>query len=176
MESFIQDYGYIALFLYSFGGGMLAIAIAGVFAANGTLDINLVILVAVISNIAGDYFLFYIARNNKQYAKEMMDKHQRKIDLAHKMMEKYGWGAIILQKYIYGIKTLIPLAIGLTNYDSKKFMIFNIIGAIIWGLVIGLSAYILGDIITNTLEEYKTYGIIILVSLLALLFYFFKKY
>jgi len=176
LESFIQDYGYIALFLYSFGGGMLAIAIAGVFAANGTLDINLVILVAVISNIAGDYFLFYIARNNKQYAKEMMDKHQRKIDLAHKMMEKYGWGAIILQKYIYGIKTLIPLAIGLTNYDSKKFMIFNIIGAIIWGLVIGLSAYILGDIITNTLEEYKTYGIIILVSLLALLFYFFKKY
>ena len=176
MESFIQDYGYIALFLYSFGGGMLAIAIAGVFAANGTLDINLVILVAVISNIAGDYFLFYIARNNKQYAKEMMDKHQRKIDLAHKMMEKYGWGAIILQKYIYGIKTLIPLAIGLTNYDSKKFMIFNIIGAIIWGLVIGLSAYILGDIITNTLEEYKTYGIIILLSLLALLFYFFKKY
>jgi len=176
LESFIQDYGYIALFLYSFGGGMLAIAIAGVFAANGTLDINLVILVAVISNIAGDYFLFYIARNNKQYAKEMMDKHQRKIDLAHKMMEKYGWGAIILQKYIYGIKTLIPLAIGLTNYDSKKFMIFNIIGAIIWGLAIGLSAYILGDIITNTLEEYKTYGIIILISLLALLFYFFKKY
>ena len=176
MESFIQDYGYIALFLYSFGGGMLALAVAGVFAAGGSLDINIVIFVAIVSNTIGDGFLFYIARSNKQYANDMMKKHERKIQLAHRMMEKYGWGAIIFQKYIYGIKTLIPLVIGLTQYDSKKFMIFNFIGAIIWALVVGLSAYFLGDVVTNSLEEYKTYGIVILLSLLALLFYFINKY
>ena len=176
MESFIHDWGYIALFLYSFGGGMLALAIAGVFCANGTLDINLVIFVAIISNTIGDGFLFYIARNNKQYASDMMKKHERKIQLAHNMMEKYGWGAIILQKYIYGIKTLIPLAIGLTNYDIKKFMIFNLIGAIIWGLVVGLSAYFLGDVVTNSLEEYKTYGIVMLFIILGIITFFFKKY
>jgi len=56
MESFIHDWGYIALFLYSFGGGMLGLAIAGVFAASGELNIYTVLVVAAVSNIVGDQF------------------------------------------------------------------------------------------------------------------------
>ena len=65
MESFIQDWGYIALALYSFGGGMVALAIAGVLSFNGDLNIYISIIVAVVANIAGDQFLFYMARMQK---------------------------------------------------------------------------------------------------------------
>ncbi len=46
MEQFIQDWGYIALFLYSFGGGFLALAIAGAFSFDGTLNIYITVIVA----------------------------------------------------------------------------------------------------------------------------------
>jgi len=175
MESFIHDWGYIALFLYSFGGGMLGIAIAGVFAASGELNIYTVLIVATIANTVGDQFLFAIARNNKDYAKDMMQKHKRKIAMAHLMMRKYGSVTILLQKYIYGIKTLIPLSIGLTKFDSKKFFIFNLIGAIIWSLVVGIGAYLLGDIFLSSIEEFKTYGIILLIILIFSITYFLNK-
>ena len=176
MESFIHDWGYIALFLYSFGGGMLAIAIAGVFASSGELDITYVLIVATIANFIGDQFLFTIARNNKAYAKQMMQKHKRKIALAHLMMRKYGSWAILFQKYIYGIKTLIPLAIGLTKFDGKKFMLFNFIGTVIWSLVIGISAYFIGAIFLSSIEEFKTYGVVFLIVIILSITIFLKKY
>lgn len=176
MESFIHDWGYIALFLYSFGGGMLGIAIAGVFAATGELNIYTVVIVAAASNFLGDQFLFTIARNNKTYAKEMMQKHKRKIALAHLMMRKYGSWTILFQKYIYGIKTLIPLTIGLTKFDTKKFMVFNIIGAVIWSLVVGLLAYFLGEIFLTSVEEFKTYGIVFLIFIIFVIIYVIKRY
>lgn len=175
MESFIHNWGYIALFLYSFGGGMLALAIASVFAYSGELNIYYVIVIATIANIIGDQFLFLIARNNKQKAQDMIKKYQNQVDMAHNMMAKYGWVAIIIQKYIYGIKTLIPLVIGLTTYQNNKFLFFNILGAIIWGLVVGLSAYFLGDIVLSFLEEYKNYGVIFLLLIVVSIVIWIKR-
>ncbi len=175
MESFIHNWGYLALFLYSFGGGMLALAIASVFAFTGELNIYYVIIIAIIANFIGDQFLFTMARNNKNQAKQMMQKHKRKIAMAYLMMRKYGSWAILFQKYIYGIKTLIPLVIGLTKFDTKKFMLFNFIGAVIWALIVGMSAYFLGNVVLNSLEEFKTYGIVFLVIIILSISIWLKK-
>jgi len=176
LESIIQDWGYLALFLYSFGGGMLGLAVAGFFAFNGDLNISYVIIVAFVSNFLGDQFLFTIARNNKDYAKEMMQKHKRKIALSHLMMRKYGSLVVFIQKYLYGIKTLIPLAMGLTKYSNKKFMFFNAMAALIWAIVVGYTSYMLGDIFIEMIEEFKFYAIVILVLVILLVLRFLRKY
>lgn len=167
MEQFIHDWGYLALFLYSFGGGMLGLAIAGVFASTGELNISYVLIIATVSNFIGDQFLFTIARNNKEYAKKMMQKHKRKIALSHLMMRKYGSWAVIFQKYIYGIKTLIPLIIGITKFDSKKFLFLNFLAAIIWGIVVGLGSYFLGNIVLEYIKEFKEYAIILILVVIV---------
>ena len=175
MEELIKDWGYIVLFLYSFGGGFLALAVAGVFSYAGDLNIYITLIVAGSANFIGDQFLFLLARNNKAQAKKMMKKHQRKIALAHLMMRKYGVIVIFLQKYIYGIKTLIPLTMGLTKYDAKKFIFFNIFATILWTLVIGIASYMLGELVYTYTEQFKTYGIIFVLFLLVILTYYFKK-
>jgi len=176
MEEFISEWGYIALFLYSFGGGFLALAIAGVFSFTGELNIYYVILVASLSNFIGDQFLFLIARNNKAYAKSMMSKWGRKIALTHLLMRKYGVWVVFIQKYIYGIKTLIPLAMGLTKFDFKKFTFYNLLASFIWGTVVGSIAYFMGQIFLDSLEEYKNIGIVTLILLFLIIFTIFKRY
>jgi len=79
----LATYGYIGLFLYSFGGGFIALVVAGIIAYSGELNIAIVLLVAGVANFIGDQFLFTVARKNKSQAKEMMKKHQRKIAMAH---------------------------------------------------------------------------------------------
>ncbi|MEA3384005.1 MAG: DedA family protein [Campylobacterota bacterium] len=175
MEELIRDWGYIILFLYSFGGGFVALVVAGILSYSGELNIFIVLLVAGTANFIGDQFLFTIARKNKSQAKEMMKKHQRKIALSHLLMRKYGSAVIFIQKYIYGIKTLIPLAMGLTKYDYKKFIFFNIFATIAWTLIVGLSSYMLGELVYKYIEEFKTYGIVFVVVVLLLVAYLFKK-
>lgn len=176
MEDLIRDWGYIILFLYSFGGGFLALVVAGILSFSGELNIALSILVAGAANFIGDQFLFTIARKNKNQAKQMMQKHKRKIAMSHLLMRKYGSWVIFLQKYIYGIKTLIPLAMGLTKYDYKKFMFFNLFATALWALIVGLSAYQLGDLVYTYIEEFKTYGLAFVAFILLGVFYMYQKY
>ena len=176
MEDLIRDWGYIILFLYSFGGGFLALVVAGILSFSGELNIFLVIIVAGASNFVGDQFLFTIARKNKAQAKQMMQKHRRKIAMAHLMMRKYGSWVIFLQKYIYGIKTLIPLAMGLTKYDYKKFILFNIFATALWAVFIGMSSYMMGDLVYTYIEEFKSYGLAFVAIILFGVFLLFRKY
>ena len=176
MEELIRDWGYIILFLYSFGGGFLALVVAGILSFSGELNIFLAILVAGVANFIGDQFLFTIARNNKSQAKQMMQKHRRKIAMAHLMMRKYGSWVIFLQKYIYGIKTLIPLAMGLTKYDYRKFLIINIFATALWAVFIGSAAYMMGDLVYTYIEEFKSYGLAFVAIILLGVFLLFRKY
>lgn len=176
MEELIRDWGYIILFLYSFGGGFLALVVAGILAFSGELNIVTVILVAGVANFIGDQFLFTLARKNKSQAKAMMQKHRRKIAMSHLLMRKYGSWVIFLQKYIYGIKTLIPLAMGLTKYDYKKFMIFNVLATIVWSILIGTASYMMGDLVYTYIEEFKSYGLALVAIILFGVFLLYRKY
>ena len=140
----LATYGYIGLFLYSLGGGFVALLGAGVLSFMGKMDITLSISIAFVANALGDIMLFYMARYQKSMMMEGLRKHRRKLALSHVMMKKYGSWIILIQKFIYGIKTLIPIAIGLTKYDFKKFALLNVLSAGVWALVVGLGAYFSG--------------------------------
>ena len=137
----LSIYGYIILAFYSFGGGMVALVGAGILASLGKMDITTAILIATVFNFIGDSVLFYLSQTNKKEVMGYMKKHKRKIAYTNLLMRKYGWMAVFLQKYIYGVKTLVPIVMGLTKYDFKKFVILNFFAAIVWGLVVGLVSF-----------------------------------
>lgn len=145
MFTSLSTYGYLILFLYSFGGGFVALMAAGVMSFMGKMDLTTSIAIAVVANILGDTMLFYMSRYQKGMMMEHIKKHRRKLALSHLLMKKYGSLIIILQKFVYGIKTLIPLAIGLTKYSFSKFTILNIIASILWGLIVGIGSFMAGE-------------------------------
>ncbi len=120
---------------------MLALIGAAILSTMGKMDITTSILVAIIFNFIGDTLLFYLAQTNKHEVMKYMKKHKRKIAYTNLLMRKYGWVVVFLQKYVYGVKTLVPIIMGMTKFDFKKFTLLNIPASILWGLVVGLIAY-----------------------------------
>jgi membrane protein DedA with SNARE-associated domain len=137
---YIRDYGYIIIFFYSLGGGVLALA-AGVFLASiQELDLAIVISIVAVSNGIGDLLLFYMGKYHK---KELQNysfwiKHRRKVAYSKILIKKYGVLAIFIQKFIYGVKTVVPIIFGITNYNFKKFAFFNVFASILWSSSVGL--------------------------------------
>jgi len=148
----LTTYGYIGLFLYSLGGGFVALVGAAVLSFMGKMDLSLSIGIAFIANALGDVMLFYMARYQKSMMIEGIRKHRRKLALSHILMKKYGSWIILFQKFVYGIKTLIPIAIGLTKYDFKRFVILNIGSSAIWALVVGFGSYYSGGVLVKVAE------------------------
>ncbi len=152
MFSSLSTYGYIGLFLYSLGGGFVGILAAGVLSYAGKMDISSSIAIAFVANFIGDMLLFYMSRYQKSDIMTYLHKHRRKLALSHVLMKKYGSWVIFIQKYVYGIKTLIPLAIGLTKYDLKRFTLLNFFASAIWAVVVGYGSYISGKSLMSAYE------------------------
>ena len=174
----LATYGYIVLFLYSLGGGFVALMAAGVLSFAGKMDLATSIAIAFFANFIGDMLLFYMGRYHKGDVMGYMHKHRRKLALSHLLMKKYGSWIIIMQKYVYGIKTLIPLAIGLTKYDFTRFTLLNLVAAAIWAVSVGFGSYLAGDVLTRAygvIAERPYIAPIILFSMVGLLWFYMSR-
>lgn len=153
----ITEYGYPILFVWSMMEGEIGLVMAGLLAHTGHMSVFLAILVAGFGGFVGDQFWFYIGRYNKKYTLEFFASHRRKVALAHLLLRKYGWPIIFIQRYLYGLRTIIPMAIGITMYDKRKFALINLLSAIVWAAVTILLTYVFGDPILGIIKYIKSH-------------------
>ena len=147
-----QILAYMILAFFSFGGSFLWTIAAGMAAAVGVMNLYVALAVGITFNYIGDMFLFYLGKYQKDEIKPYFEKHKRKLALSTLIMRKYGVLAIFIQKYLYGIKTLVPISMALSRYDFKKFGIYNIFASIVFVSSIMLASYYSTDKIRALLE------------------------
>ena len=182
MEEFfielLKEYGYIILFVWCIMEGEMALIMAGILAHTTHMHIALAIFVAGLGGFVGDQIYFYLGRYNKKYIAKRLHTQRRKFAVAHIMLKKYGWPIIFLQRYMYGFRVIIPLCIGLTGYDAKKYAFINLISAWCWAAITTIPAWILGEHILVLLQEAKEnwyVAIPVVTIFMGLLIYAFKR-
>ena len=55
-------------------------------------------------------------------------------------------------------------------------MFFNIFATILWAVLIGSTAYMMGDLVYTYIEEFKSYGIAFVAVMIIGIFLLFRKY
>lgn len=151
----LQTYGYIILFAWSILEGEMGLIMGGILSHTGDMSVTIAIFVAGLGGFAGDQIYFYIGRFNKGYIQRKLRSQRRKFAIAHWMLKKYGWPIIFIQRYMYGLRTVIPMSIGITKYSGKKFALINLISAWCWAALTIIPAYLLGEEILELLEWAK---------------------
>lgn len=178
LVNLLKEYGYVILFFWSIFEGETGLVMAGVLSHTGDMNLWLSIVVAGLGGFAGDQIYFYIGRFNKHYIHKLMKKQRRKFALAHLLLKKYGWPVIFVQRYLYGLRTIIPMAIGLTRYSAKKFALINFISAFIWAAITIIPSYIFGEEILNIVNWAKNhwyYALPMALAIVASISYYFHK-
>jgi len=151
----LKEYGYIILFAWSIMEGETGLFMAGLLCHTGDMNLFWAIFVAGLGGFAGDQIYFYIGRFNKKYIHKNLRQQRRKFALAHLMLQKYGWPIIFMQRYMYGMRTIIPVSIGLTRYDAKKFAFINLLSAWTWAAITILPTWYFGEEILKLLSYAK---------------------
>lgn len=153
----LKEYGYIVLFAWTILEGELGLIMAGIMSHTGDMFLPIALLVGTLGGFTGDQIYFYIGRFNKRYIHKQLVTHRRKFAIAHLLIKKYGWPIIFVQRYMIGMRTAIPMAIGLTKYSGKKFAIINFISALFWASVTIIPAYYYGAEILKILQWIKAH-------------------
>jgi membrane-associated protein len=101
-------------------------------------------LAAIVGNMFGYYFGF--KAGDKLYNKKDSLFFKKSHLLTTKAFyEKHGGKTIILGRFLPIVRTFAPILAGVIKIDFKKFMIYNVIGALAWINSIGLAGYFLGQ-------------------------------
>ncbi len=153
----MQEHGYIILFTWSILEGEMGLIMGGLLCHTGDMWLPFAIFVAGLGGFVGDQIYFYIGRYNKSYVHKNFKGQRRKFALAHLLLKRYGWPIIFIQRYMYGMRTVIPISIGLTRYSAKMFAFINILSAWVWAAVTIIPVWYFGEEILKVLEIAKEY-------------------
>jgi membrane-associated protein len=94
--------------------------------------------------------------------------HER-VAQTERWLTKYGVGkALLLARFIPFVRTLINPTVGIIGYPARKFLVWNVLGAVIWTELVLGAGYVLGNKISGSIDKYllPIIALIILVSVL----------
>jgi|AGTN01.3.fsa_nt_gi Uncharacterized membrane-associated protein len=157
MESLIADFGYWAVLAGTFLEGETVPVLAGFAAHQGYLRLDLVILCAFAGSFAGDQLWFWIGR---RYGRGWLDKHPGSAGAAERvgrLLDRWGDGFVLSFRFLYGLRTVSPVAIALSSISAARFCVLNLISAALWAVAVGGAGYLFGQAIETALGELKAW-------------------
>ena len=113
------------------------------------VNIHLAVLIIFIAAILGDSVGYWFGRKAGPRIFSKPDARlfkQEYIQRAKAFYEKHGGKTIILARFIPIVRTFAPIVAGSSRMDYRKFLTFNIIGALLWTAGITYIGYGLGGV------------------------------
>jgi membrane-associated protein len=130
-----------------------------------------------IAAILGGQAGYWIGRSigTSMFKPEARFLKERYLEEAHAFFERRGPFAIVLARFVPIVRTLAPITAGAARMSYGVFTLFNVIGAVVWGVGLVLLGYGLGQfaIIQKLLEP--IFVLIAVISVLPIVFEWLKR-
>lgn len=151
----LQHWGYWLMFAAAIIEGETFLIIGGIAASTAMLNLPLVFILALIGCMLHDGVLFYLGRFSGQGLLKRKPNWQPKVERITRLLEKYDWMLIVLFRFAYGLRTVIPFALGMSRISATKFFIFDFIGGVIWVSVFLFAGYYFGNAILVLIDTFS---------------------
>lgn len=176
ISSFIQHYGYIAVVLGCMLEGETA-AVLGGMAANAGLELPIIYLMAFGGAWLCDSILFLVGHYYGPAILKRLTKYQDRIEKVERMIRKHDMLAIIGLRFLYGLRTIGPISIGIAGVKSVRFIICNAIGSALWSAIFVTLGYSASKLFQDQLQKIGTNLIpIIIIAVFVFIIFFIIRF
>ncbi len=125
---------------------------AGIFASQGIINFNAVLIGCIIAAIAGNLTGYW---SGKKWGRRLFEKDaglffkKKRIKQAEDFYEKHGRYAVIIARFIPIIRTFSPIVAGIGNMNYPVFFTFSIFSGILWATIVLSIGYFFGGLFPN---------------------------
>ena len=162
LRELAQNYGawvYAVLFLIVFletgvvvtpflpGDSLLFVA--GTIAAAGELNVHGLVVLLIAAAIAGDSLNYSIGRYLGPKVFRFDDSRYFKrayVYRTHAFFERHGGKAIIIARFVPIIRTYAPFVAGIGEMPYRRFLMFNVTGAVLWVALLTYAGFFFGNL------------------------------
>ena len=131
---------------------------------------TLIIMVVVAAFIGAQIGYFLGAKwGRKLFKPDARVLKTEHLEKAEHYFRDYGGRSLVIGRFIPFVRTFIPLAAGIARYPYSKFLLFNTLGALLWGAGFIIVGSLLGNVPFVHDNLTLILGVIILVSALPVI-------
>lgn len=129
-------------------GDSLLFALGALSALENGLDVWILLTSLTIAGILGDTVNYHIgkylgpkvfAENSRFFKKEYLEQTQAFYD-------KWGAFTIVAARFAPIVRTFAPFVAGIGSMEYKKFLSYNVVGAILWVFIFILAGHFFGNL------------------------------
>jgi len=166
VSELVTSYGYYAVFFGALLEGETILVFAGFAAHRGMLDLNYVIAIAFVASTLGDQIFFHLGRLYGMAILDRLPVLRARVPAVQQMLDKYHTALIPAVRFLYGLRIAGPIIIGISGVSSARFALLNMLGALVWAVIIALAGYYFGALLELLLKDIKHFEEAILVGIL----------
>lgn len=134
LERLVAEYGLWAVALGAGAEGETAVVLGGISVHRGVLPFVPTALVAGLGSFVADQAFFAIGRCFRGSGFVQKLQARPLFNRALATFERHPLAFVFAFRFIYGMRTISPLAIGTTSLSAGRFLVVNALAALVWGL------------------------------------------
>lgn len=176
----IAEWGLFAVFALCTVEGDITLLLSGVLAHSGFFgpySYFKVILFGTLGGVVGDCFGYGIGRVFHENAKDyrFYQVAQPRIE---KLIDKFGGSAIIISKYIYGIRVAMCIFYGVGKMPFLRFLGLSAVSCFIWVTFLSGVGYFFSGAITSMIGDFRQIGVALFMIVMVgvIVFYVIERY
>ncbi|MGT2464223.1 DedA family protein [Sinomonas atrocyanea] len=135
-----------ALFVGFVIPGETAAVLGGVIASQGKASVWLMAPLVVLAAVAGDSVGYEVG---KHLGPRLLDsrplrRHRGRLDDAQDFLRRRGGWAVFLGRFVAFFRAVMPALAGSSRMHYRKFLAFNALGGLVWGVGFVLLGFLAG--------------------------------
>lgn len=141
-----SDFFYLVTFIWTALEGETFVIFAGLAAQRGLLNVHLLFVAAALGSMFGDQVMFLLGRVYGRRIVHRFPKIVPKLQKIFNALEKYSRSFILSYRFMYGVRNISALAIGMSQVSWRHFTLWNTIASFLWSFVFCGAGYLFGDL------------------------------
>jgi membrane-associated protein len=126
--------------------GETAVVLGGFLASSGRLSLTWLLVLVVAAAIVGDSVGYEVGRlaGPRILRSRLLRRHQQRLDGARTFLRRRGGTAVFLARFTAFLRAVMPALAGLSQMAYPRFLAFNAVGGLVWGVGVTLLGYFAG--------------------------------
>jgi membrane protein DedA with SNARE-associated domain len=138
--SFVHQFSYLGLFLLLAGGAIViplpeevTLLVSGYLVATGVIGAPFAVIASILGLLAGDSFLFFLARVGSTYAQKLRDRvHKIGLEKTWLFSPEQPLRPVFILRFLTGIRFIAPIYAGFEEASWTAFLFTDFLSILIY--------------------------------------------
>jgi membrane protein DedA with SNARE-associated domain len=167
LAQLVETWGYPAVFLGTLLEGETVLLLAGLAAHAGYLELPWVIAAAWAGAVSGEQIWFMVGRRRGEWLLRRYPSLRSRAQRVTELLGRYHLPVILSLRFLYGLRTVGPIAIGMSPVPWARFTALDFAAAVLWAVVVASVGYAFGQLVQLWLGDLKRIEHILALVLIA---------